>query len=76
MSRTAEIDDLAAGEVGRKPDLPCHLCGGRDYSWGDLYAAGLNFIPDSAPRLTRILRIGNKLRGRRCESCGNVQMFA
>jgi hypothetical protein len=77
MSKAEEIDDLASeGEVGTKPERPCHLCGGRDYTWGHMFAQGINFIPEDSHWLTKAFRAGMKLRARRCESCGNVQMFA
>ncbi|WP_435016451.1 hypothetical protein TA3x_004017 [Tundrisphaera sp. TA3] len=77
MSRTGVINEFAAAdEVGGKPEMPCHLCGDRDYAWGDIYANGINFIPEDDPWWSKILRHGRKLRARRCESCGNVQLFA
>jgi hypothetical protein len=39
-------------------------------------AQGLNFTPDDASVLAKFFRVGLKVRARRCDLCGNVQMFA
>jgi hypothetical protein len=72
----AKRDFLASDEAGDKQDLPCPICGGRSYSPGTLAAHGINFLPNDASILRRFFRIGFELRARRCDSCGNVQMFA
>jgi hypothetical protein len=69
-------DFLATDEVGSKPDFPCHVCGSRSYSWGTLAAQSINFTADDASILAKALRFGWNLRARRCDHCGNVQMFA
>jgi hypothetical protein len=72
----AKRDFLASDEAGDKPDLPCPVCGGRSYSSGTLASQEINFLPDDASILRRIFRIGMQLRARRCDLCGNIQMFA
>jgi hypothetical protein len=73
---TAKGDLMTADEVGDKPDLPCPACGGRSYTWGSLAAQGINFTPDDASRLAKFFRFGVQLRARRCDLCGNLQIFA
>jgi hypothetical protein len=55
---------------------PCPTCGGLRYSWGILGAQGLNFTPDDASILRKFFKIGWKLPARRCDDCGNIQLFA
>lgn len=69
-------DMIACDEVGAKGDLPCPVCGGGSYSWGTVGAQGLNYTPDNASILAKFFRVGLKVRARRCELCGNIQMFA
>jgi hypothetical protein len=56
----------------------CHVCGGDQFTWG--CAQGhqrLRFKPDGAGWLARnTIFGGEKLRARRCNQCGNVQLFA
>lgn len=73
---TARGDLLASDEVAGKSEFPCPVCGGGSYSWGTLAAQGINFTPDDASAIARFFRIGFKLRARRCDLCGNVQVFA
>jgi hypothetical protein len=73
---TAKGDLATADEVGSKSDFPCPTCGGRSYTWGRLAAQGINFAPDDAPMLAKFFRIGFELRARRCDLCGNLQIFA
>ena len=54
---------------------PCPICGGRDYTWGSLSKQGFTFAADDASTLTRYFQIGTAIRGRRCDDCGNVQLF-
>jgi hypothetical protein len=67
---------MATDEVGSKPEFPCHICVGRSYSWGSLAAHGLSFTPDDASILAKAFRFGVTLPARRCDNCGNVQIFA
>ena len=67
---------MAADDVGSKPESPCHICGGCSYSWGRLGAQGLNFMPDDASVLAKFFRFGFQLPARRCDNCGNIQIFA
>ena len=55
--------------------MDCPACGGHEYSWGFLRAQGLQFVPDTASRLRRLFGLGWELRSRRCEGCGNIQLF-
>jgi len=77
MSETDAKDELMASEeVGSKPESPCHVCGGRSYTWGSLAAQSINFTPDDASILAKAFRFGWKLPARRCDGCGNLQIFA
>ena len=77
MFETAARSDLrASDEVGNKPEFPCHICGGRSYSWGSLAAQGINFTPEDASILAKFFRFGTELPVRRCDDCGNIQVFA
>lgn len=58
------------------PEPPCPACGGRAYSWGHAQATGLAFIPDNVGFWQKMSLLGHKLRARRCDGCGNVQLFA
>jgi len=48
-------------------DIPCHLCGGTDFEWGQISHA---YYVRSFWSLH-----GKELRARVCQSCGNVQTF-
>ena len=75
----AKGDLMMSDEVGGKSDFPCPACGGRSYTWGSLSAQGINFTPDDAPILAKHFRFGMfgiELRARRCDLCGNLQIFA
>jgi predicted nucleic-acid-binding Zn-ribbon protein len=63
-------------EAGQKADRPCPVCGGDSYSWGSVGAQGINFTPDDASVLSKLFRVGLKLPARRCNGCGNVQLFS
>lgn len=73
---TARSDLLASDEVVGKPDFPCPVCGGGSYTWGTLSAQGINFTPEDASAIAKFFRYGVQLRARRCDLCGNVQIFA
>lgn len=63
-------------ESSKKNEQPCPTCGGRSYSWGSLNAQGVNFTPDDASLLRKFFRVGlTPLPARRCNDCGNVQLF-
>lgn len=54
----------------------CPLCGSDKFTWG--VACGfhlLMFKPDEASSWTKMFG-GQKIRARRCASCGNIQLFA
>jgi predicted nucleic-acid-binding Zn-ribbon protein len=63
-------------ESDDKDVRPCPICGGRSYSRGSLTAQGINFTPDDASLASKLFRVGVKLPARRCNTCGNVQLFA
>jgi len=68
---------LDKGRSGRKDEAPCPVCDGHTYTWGTLAAHGINFQPDNASRLRQWLwRGGFTIPARRCDVCGNVQLFA
>ncbi len=76
MVETTERSELlASDEVGSKPEYPCHICGGCSYTWGMLSAQGIHFTPDDASILARTLGFGTRLPTRRCDGCGNLQVF-
>jgi hypothetical protein len=71
MSKDAE-------EVGSAPCNPCPLCGSDRFTWG--VAVGhypFKFHPDNAGWLTKHTAIfgGQEIKARRCDSCGNIQLF-
>jgi hypothetical protein len=77
MVKSAAMTDLLAiDEVGGKPENPCPVCGGGSYSWGTLGAQGINFTADDASIFAKFFRYGISVRARRCDLCGNVQIFA
>ncbi len=59
----------------------CFVCGGDSFDWGDVQHPVNNtvvFVPDSGkPKTFWTLEETTRepLRGRRCNGCGNVQMF-
>lgn len=59
----------------RRADHPCPACGGRSYSWGQLQAHSFRFVPDEGSFWHRYFRGGWRLRARRCDECGNLQVF-
>jgi hypothetical protein len=62
--------------LGKKGDAPCLVCGARRYTWGYVGAQGLNFTPNDASLLRKFFKVGWKLPARRCDDCGNFQLFA
>ena len=76
VETTERREFLAADEVGNKPEFACHVCGKCSYTWGTLSAQGINFKPDEASMLAKFFRFGTQLRARRCDECGNLQIFA
>lgn len=61
---------------GKKADQPCPMCGGESYSWGSLRAhGGFNFVSDGTSLLVKLFGGGTELPARRCNECGNVQIF-
>jgi hypothetical protein len=59
-----------------KSDSPCPTCGGSRFTWGMLGAQGLNFTPQDASVIRKFFTIGWELPARRCDDCGNLQLFA
>jgi hypothetical protein len=59
-------------------NLPCPLCGGDKFTWG--VAMGhyhFKFKPDDAGWLKKnTIFGGQEIKARRCDSCGNIQLFA
>ena len=58
---------------------PCPLCGGRQFTWG--VAQGhyeFRFKPDNHSGFVEKYTVfgGHKVRARRCDACGNVQLVA
>lgn len=64
-------------------ELPCHICGGQDFTWGFVSGYGGNptyFLPRE-PGLRQIPAnlIGQgsrRLKARECNNCNNVQLFS
>jgi hypothetical protein len=61
---------------GRRAELPCPVCGGRSYRRGQLRTQGIHFIADDAPFWRKLFGFGWKLPARRCDDCGNIQLFS
>lgn len=55
--------------------LPCPACGEIIYSWGNLTAQSLQYEADDASFWTKINPFASSVRARRCNNCGNLQMF-
>lgn len=60
---------------GRRPELPCPACGGQSYSWGKLRPQDGYFLAEDASGWRCIVGAGAKIRARRCDDCGNLQVF-
>jgi len=56
--------------------LPCPVCGGSSYSWGDIVADKLKYIPRKAGFFERCFNLSYKVPARLCDKCGNIQMFS
>ena len=70
MSRDAE-------EAGAAARNSCPLCGSDRFTWGVARGAyPLTFKPDEASWLAKMVVGGQKIKARRCASCGNIQLFA
>lgn len=57
-------------------NLPCPICDQKAYSWGVLQAQGLRFVPEGTSFLARNFSLRYEVLARKCENCGNVQIFA
>lgn len=65
-------------EEKRKSGLPCPICGGTSFSWGDLTAQGLIYKAEDASffdNLGKLFAGLNSLPTRVCNDCGNFQLF-
>ena len=66
----------------QRSETPCGVCGKTEYEWGIVRADQLAWLPDSAEVVKKVAdteglpRLLTILRARRCEGCGNVQLFA
>ena len=57
--------------------LPCPICSRTEYSWGEVTAQSLYYRGDDSSLLTRMFgTFGGALVARRCNGCGNVQLFS
>ena len=55
---------------------PCPICKGNEFTWGDLRAQGIKFVPGDGSVLDKLgLTWGTKIQARQCNACHNVQMF-
>jgi hypothetical protein len=56
----------------------CPICGERSYSWGIVQAQEyLKYKSDDAGFLEKWTGLGGEsVRARKCNSCGNLQLFA
>lgn len=50
---------------------PCPICGGMDFEWGPLSSDGAVFFQHEG----KFFGSKDRLEGRACLSCGNVQLF-
>ena len=65
-------------EAGSAARNSCPLCGSDRFTWGMAWGHyRLMFKPDDAGWLVKnTIFGGQKITARRCDSCGNVQLFA
>ena len=56
--------------------LPCPICGKTSYSWGQVVAQNLKYVPQEAGFFGRNFNLSYNVPARLCNSCGNIQMFA
>ena len=65
-----------ANEVSSVAQNSCPLCGGDSFTWGVARGAyPMTFKPDKASWLVKQFIVGQKIKARRCASCGNIQLF-
>jgi hypothetical protein len=64
-------------QMGPAFDTPCPICGGLAYSWDNgAYRDHPRFQAPQTPLWRRVLEPGGPaLAERRCDGCGNVQLF-
>ena len=62
--------------VSKLEKLPCPICGGLAYSWGNVVANGLTFKSIKASWLSKMVSAGWDLPARICDACGNIQVFS
>ena len=68
-----------AKEAGATAGTSCPLCGNSEFTWGRMRGHPvfpLKFMWDDAGVLKRCFAGGQTVKARRCDSCGNVQLFA
>jgi ATP-dependent Clp protease ATP-binding subunit ClpC len=54
----------------------CPSCGGDNFTWGMPQGfKPLRFLSDSSTGLAKFFSAGQKIKARKCDSCGNVQLF-
>lgn len=56
-------------------ELPCPVCGGRSYDRGQLRTMKIDFGYPSESFWQKYVVGGTKLPFRRCNDCGNIQLF-
>ena len=67
--------DKDTEETASTPRTSCPLCDSNRFTWGVTCTLHpLVFKPDEARRLAKLG--GQTLKARRCNSCGNIQLFA
>lgn len=57
---------------------PCPICGAKNYSWGKPIAERFSLLLFSGNVLYRAnegVIGGKKMRARKCNQCGNIQLF-
>ncbi len=61
-----------------REQLPCSVCGDRNYSWGSIFPQSLKFVAEDDTSLGNSIGalMLKKVPARLCNSCGNIQMFA
>ncbi len=63
------------GVQKRAVNLPCPICGNSSYTWGHITASNFFFQDDDASFWDKLVAAGYKLIARRCNDCGNLQLF-
>jgi hypothetical protein len=70
MSKDADNTGSAARNL-------CPLCGSNRFTWGVAKGYGpLVFKPDDSGWVKTFFDVGTRIKARRCDSCGNIQLFA